>query len=60
VRPTLYDHAGLPADAGFRAQLRAYMEWAVAGDLEWGEPGSDVPPGRPVPRWTWDGLAVAG
>lgn len=54
------DDAGLPADDEFRAQLRAYMTWAVADVLEWPDEGAQVPPGRAVPRWTWDGLAVAG
>jgi hemoglobin len=50
------DDAGLPADPAFRAALRSYMEWAVADVLAYGPPGSVVPGGRPVPRWSWDGL----
>jgi hemoglobin len=46
------DDAKLPADPEFRAALRAYMEWAVADVLACPEP-SDVPAGRPMPRWTW-------
>ena len=54
------DDAGLPTDPEFRDALRAYMEWAVADVLEWPDEGTQVPPGRAVPHWTWDGLAVAG
>ena len=50
------DDAGLPADPGFRAALRAYMEWAVSDVLAYDPPGSRVPPGLAVPRWSWDGL----
>lgn len=49
------DDAGLPDDPEFRAALRAYMEWAVAEVLVYGPPGSAVPPGLPMPRWTWEG-----
>ena len=53
------DDAGLPADADFRAALRSYMEWAVAQVLEYGDAGSVVPRGLPMPRWSWDGLQPA-
>jgi hemoglobin len=49
------DDAGLPADPGLRAALRAYMEWAVGDVLAHAEPG-DVPAAAPVPRWSWEGL----
>jgi hemoglobin len=49
------DDAGLPADAEFRACLRAYMEWAVSEVLSYSPPGATVPPDLPVPRWSWDG-----
>src|SRR5229473_4628566 len=41
------DDAGLPSDPGFRAALRAYMEWAVEHFI--GYPGRDaaVPSGLP-------------
>ncbi|TWP53715.1 oxidoreductase [Lentzea tibetensis] len=48
------DDAGLPGDLEFRAALRAYMEWAVAEVLSYPEPDT-VSPGRPMPRWSWDG-----
>jgi hemoglobin len=50
------DDAGLPDDPEFRAALRAYMEWAVSDVLVYSPEGSIVPPGAPVPRWSWDGL----
>ena len=54
------DDAGLPADAEFRTQLRAYMTWAVADVLTWSDEGAVVPGEQSMPRWTWDGLAVTG
>jgi len=50
------DDAGLPEDPEFRRALRAYMEWAVADVLAYSPPGSEVPGGLAVPRWSWDGL----
>jgi len=50
------DDAGLPADAEFRAVLRAYMEWAVAEVVSYSPPGSQVPADLAVPHWSWDGL----
>ena len=50
------DDAGLPADPEFRAVLRAYMVWAVDDVLAYSAEGSVVPPGVPMPRWSWEGL----
>jgi hemoglobin len=50
------DDAGFPDDPAFRAELRDYMEWAVAEILACSPEGSHVSPGLPVPRWGWDGL----
>ncbi|WP_410564964.1 group II truncated hemoglobin [Amycolatopsis sp. cmx-4-61] len=50
------DDAGLPADPGFRAALRSYMEWAVAEVLTYHGPPTEVPAGLPLPRWSWNGL----
>jgi hemoglobin len=50
------DDAGLPDDPAFREALRAYMEWAVDEVVAYSPAGSRVPPGLPVPRWSWDGL----
>jgi hemoglobin len=49
------DDAGLPDDAPFRAAMHAYMVWAVDDMLTWSPVGAQVPPGLPMPRWTWDG-----
>jgi len=50
------DDAGLPDAPEFRAALRAYMEWAVAGVLGYAPADAVVPPGLRVPRWSWDGV----
>jgi len=50
------DDAGLPADAEFRATMRAYMEWAVAEVLQYREPGTVVREDVPMPQWGWAGL----
>jgi hemoglobin len=50
------DDAGLPDDPDFRRALRSYMEWAVSDVMSYAPRGSSVPPGLPVPRWSWDGL----
>jgi hemoglobin len=50
------DDAGWPADAELRAVLRRYIDWAVAEVMAVSPPGSVVPAGLPVPRWSWDGL----
>jgi hemoglobin len=53
------DDAGLPADADFRAALRAYMQWAVSDMMSYAPHGSVVPERLPVPRWSWEGLESA-
>ncbi len=53
---TAADDAHLPADPGFRAGLRNYMEWAVREVLAYTPAGSTVPRGLPVPLWGWNGL----
>lgn len=50
------DDAGLPDDPEFRATLRSYIEWAVKEVDAYQSPGSVAPSGRPMPRWSWDGL----
>ncbi|SDK62776.1 hemoglobin [Nonomuraea maritima] len=50
------DDAGLPDDPELRRALRAYMEWAIDDVLSYSPPGSEVPAGLPVPRWSWNGL----
>jgi hemoglobin len=50
------DDTGLPADPELRRVLRAYMEWAVSGALDYSPQGSEVPDGLPMPHWSWEGL----
>ncbi len=54
------DDVGFPDDPGFRAALRAYMEWAVGEVLVLGPPDTTVPHGLPMPHWSWDGLVEEG
>ncbi len=49
------DDVGLPDDPDFRAQLRAYMEWATSEVLAYAPPEAKVPADLPVPRWGWNG-----
>jgi len=54
------DDAELPNDADFRAQFRAYIEWAVDDVMAYAPEGSEVPNALPVPHWGWEGLQRAG
>jgi hemoglobin len=47
------DDAGLPADPEFRAALMGYAEWGTRLALHNSQPGADVFPHAPVPRWGW-------
>jgi hemoglobin len=47
------DDAGLPDDPEFRSALMAYAEWASRLALHNSQPGAEVPPEAPVPRWGW-------
>jgi hemoglobin len=47
------DDAGLPADPEFRAALMGYAEWGTRIALHNSQPGAQVPPRAPVPRWGW-------
>jgi len=49
------DDVGLPDDPDFRAQLRAYMEFATEEVVAYGPADAEVAPGLPVPRWGWNG-----
>jgi hemoglobin len=53
------DDAQLPEDPDFRRVLREYMEWAVRDVHGYNPPGSLVPKGLAMPRWSWDGLQAA-
>jgi hemoglobin len=50
------DDAGLPEDPDFRAQLQAYMRWAVDDVLSYSPPDTKVPERLAIPRWSWTGL----
>ena len=47
------DDAGLPDDPEFRSALVAYLEWGTRLALQNSQPGADVAPHAPVPRWGW-------
>ena len=47
------DDAGLPDDPEFRSALVAYLEWGTRLAMHNSQPGADVAPRAPVPRWGW-------
>jgi hemoglobin len=47
------DDAGLPDDPEFRSAFVAYVEWGTRLALHNSQPGADVVPDAPVPRWGW-------
>jgi hemoglobin len=47
------DEAGLPADPEFRAALMGYAEWGTRLAAHNSQPGAEVAPHAPVPRWGW-------
>ncbi len=47
------DHAALPGDPEFRSAFMAYVEWGTGLALHNSQPGADVAPHAPVPRWGW-------
>ncbi len=47
------DDAALPADPEFRAALVGYLEWGTRIAMLNSQPGADVMPHAPVPRWGW-------
>jgi len=47
------DDAGLPDDPEFRSALLAYLEWGTRLAFQNSQPGADVVPEAPVPRWGW-------
>ena len=49
------DDVGLPDDSDFRAQLRAYMEWATEEVISYAPAEAQVQAGLRVPRWGWNG-----
>jgi hemoglobin len=47
------DDAGLPDDPEFRAALMGYAEWGTRLATHNSQPGAQVAPHAPVPRWGW-------
>lgn len=47
------DDAGLPSDPEFRAALMGYAEWGTRLAVHNSQPGAEVAPHAPVPRWGW-------
>ena len=47
------DEAGLPTDPEFRAAIMGYAEWGSRLALHNSQPGAEVAPHAPVPRWGW-------
>jgi hemoglobin len=47
------DDAGLPDDPEFRSAFIAYVEWGTRLALQNSQPGAEVPPEAPVPKWGW-------
>jgi len=47
------DDAELPADPEFRSALVAYLEWGTRLAMHNSQPGAEVVPHAPVPRWGW-------
>jgi hemoglobin len=47
------DDAGLPDDPEFRSALVAYAEWGTRLAMHNSQPGADVVPHAPLPRWGW-------
>ncbi len=47
------DDVGLPDDPEFRAALMGYAEWGTRLAVHNSQPGAEVAPHAPVPRWGW-------
>lgn len=47
------DDVHLPDDPEFRAALMGYAEWGSRLAVHNSQPGADVAPHAPVPRWGW-------
>jgi len=52
------DDAGLPNDERLRSTLQEWFGWAVSDMAAHPRSESDVPPGLPLPRWSWEGLVA--
>jgi hemoglobin len=49
------DDAQMPNDPDFRKAMREYIHWATREVNHYSPTGSQVEPGKPMPRWSWDG-----
>jgi hemoglobin len=47
------DDAELPDDPEFRSAFAAYVEWGTRLAMGNSQPGAEVAPHAPVPRWGW-------
>jgi hemoglobin len=47
------DDAQLPDDPEFRAALVSYLEWGTRLAMHNSQPGAEVAPHAPVPKWGW-------
>lgn len=47
------DDVELPPDPEFRAAVMAYAEWGSRLAVHNSQPGAEVAPHAPVPRWDW-------
>jgi len=49
------DDAGLADDERLRTSLAAWFRWATSEMTAYPDSADQVPPGLPLPRWSWDG-----
>jgi hemoglobin len=50
---------GLDGDERLRDALHDYFAWATTTTMaQYHESADDVPPGRRIPEWSWDGLVA--
>ena len=50
------DDAGLPDDPELRHAMHEYIHWATREVNRYSPVGSTVEQGKPMPRWSWEGL----
>jgi len=54
------EDGGLASDDALRQALHDYFAWATTTSVAaYPDSPDDVPPGLPIPRWSWDGLEGA-
>lgn len=47
------DEVGLPSDPEFRSAFVGYLEWGTRMALMFSQPGMELPPRSPMPKWGW-------